>query len=146
MATSSVTFAQSNGGRNNGGNHPSREQMIENQANNIAKQLGLDAKTSKKFLSVYKSEQNDMRELMPKRGGMPPRGERPQGNPPSGKPGDMKQGEAPKGAQKGIPKMSEEDQKKMQNIKDKYNKKYSKFLTQEQIQKVYQLQRQRPKR
>ena len=83
---------------------------------------------------------------MPKRGGMPPRGERPQGNPPSGKPGDMKQGEAPKGAQKGIPKMSEEDQKKMQNIKDKYNKKYSKFLTQEQIQKVYQLQRQRPKR
>lgn len=150
MATTSVTFAQSNGARNNGGNRPSREQMIENQANNIAKQLGLDAKTSKKFLSVYKSEQNDMRELMPKRGGMPPRdgmpprGEHPQGNPPSGKPGDMKQGEAPKGAPKGMPKMSEEDQKKMKSIKDKYNKKYSKFLTQEQIQKVYQLQR--PKR
>ena len=147
LATSSMTFAQGYNpqGNNQRGNRPSREQMIENRANNIAKQLGLDAKTSKKFLSVYKSEQNDMMELMPRRGGMPPRGERPQGNPPARPQGEKPQGNPPSmngNRPMGRPQMSEEDKKKMYSLKQKYNKKYAKFLSQDQINKMYQLQEQ----
>lgn len=67
---STATFAQSN---SQNGNRPSPEAMMEQRANSIAKQMGLDAKTTKKFVSVFKSEQNDMRDVLPKRGGMPPR-------------------------------------------------------------------------
>lgn len=148
LATSSASFAQDNNSPrgNQGGNRPSREQMVERRANNIAKQLGLDAKTSKKFLSVYKKEQSDMMEQMPQRGGMPPRGERPQGMPPQG---ERPQGERPQGnppAMNGKPagshQMSADEKKKVDSIKQKYNKKYAKFLSQDQINKMYQLQEQ----
>lgn len=130
-AVSTASFAQD---ANRSSNRPSREQMVETQANNIAKLLGLDDKTTQKFLSVYKSEQEDMRQLMPPRGrgGMPPRGQRP----PEGQ--DLKQGK-PSG---NPPKMSEEDQKKIASLKETYNKKYSKFLSQEQITQMYKLQEQ----
>ena len=38
--------------------------------------------------------------------------------------------------------MSEEDQKKVASLKEEYNKKYSKFLSQEQITQMYKLQEQ----
>lgn len=76
-------------GYQNGGNRPSREQMVEKQANSIAQQLGLN------------------------------------GNKPMGR-----------------PQMSDEDKKKVETLKQKYNKKYAKFLSQDQITKVYQLQEQ----
>lgn len=143
LATSSATFAQDNNSPrgNQVGNRPSREQMVERRANNIAKQLGLDAKTSKKFLSVYKKEQSDMMEQMPHRGGMPPRGERPQGMPPQG---ERPQGNPPamNGKPSGSPQMSADDKKKVDSIKQKYNKKYAKFLSQDQISKMYQIQEQ----
>ncbi len=149
LAATNTTFAQND---NLGGNRPSREQMVEKRANSIAKQLGLDAKTSKKFLSVYKSEQNDMKELMPGRGGMPPRGnrpqggDRPQGNPPAQPQGDRPQGNPPSmngnTLGKSRPRISEDDKKKMESLKQKYNKKYAKFLSQDQITKMYQLQEQ----
>ncbi len=151
MATSSATFAQVNNsqGDNQRGNRPSREQRIEQGANNIAKQLGLDSKTSKKFLDVYKKEQNEMMEMMPRRGGgMPPRGERPQGNPPArpeGNPPARPQGNPPamNGNQpEGRPQMSEDHKKKIDSLKQKYNKKYAKFLSQDQISKMYQIQEQ----
>ncbi len=140
LATSSATYAQGNNlqGDNQRGNRQSHEQRIEQRANNIAKQLGLDTKTSKKFLDVFKKEQNDMMEMMPRRGGgMPPRGERPQGERPQGNPPAMN-GNQPGGR----PQMSEDDKKKMDSLKQKYNKKYAKFLSQDQISKMYQLQEQ----
>ncbi len=152
LATSGATFAQDNSRPDRqSGNRPSREEMVERRANNIAKQLGLDAKASKKFLSVYKKEQSDMMELMPgRRGGMPPRGERPQGERPQGNPPARPQGERPQGNPPsmngnpsfGRPQMSEENKKKVDSIKQKYNKKYAKFLSQDQINKMYQLQEQ----
>ena len=42
----------------------------------------------------------------------------------------------------GRPQMSDEDKKKVETLKQKYNKKYAKFLSQDQITKVYQLQEQ----
>lgn len=140
---STATFAQSN---SQNGNRPSPETMMEQRANSIAKQMGLDAKTTKKFVSVFKSEQNDMREVLPKRGGMPSRGERPQGNPPQGNPprGERPQGNPPSmngnsGKGMGRPQMSSEDKQKMAKVKEKYNKKYAKFLTQDQISQMYKL-------
>lgn len=142
MASTTITFAQDQ--KQDRGNRPSPEQMTEQQAQIIAKQLGLDEKTSKKFLSVYKSEQNDMRELMPRRGGMKPKGERPQGMRPQG---DRQQGNPPAdfkrgNGQRGNQPMSEETQKKVKELKEKYNKEYAKFLSQEQIEQVYKLQEQ----
>lgn len=128
---STATFAQNNSQK---GNRPSPEAMMEQRANSIAKQMGLDAKTTKKFVSVFKSEQNDMREVLPKRGGMPPKGERPQGNPPS------MNGKDGKGM--GRPQMSNEEKQKMAKIKEKYNKKYAKFFSQDQIKQMYKLQEQ----
>ena len=104
---------------NNREGRPSHEEMVERQASDIASQMGLDEKTTKKFLSVYKSEQSDMMELMPRPSGRPPRGEH-----------------------RGGPQMSEEDKKKMEEVKTKYRKKYSKFLSDEQIEQVYKLQQQ----
>ncbi len=128
---STATFAQ---GNSQNGSRPSPEAMMEQRANNIAKQMGLDAKTTKKFVSVFKSEQNDMRDVLPKRGGMPPQGERPQGNPPS------MNGNGNKGM--GRPQMSSEEKQKMAKIKEKYNKKYAKFFSQDQITQMYKLQEQ----
>ena len=131
-AVSTASFAQD---ANRSGNRPSHEQMVETQANNIAKQLGLDDKTTKEFLTVYKSEQEDMRQLMPRRGrgGMPPRGQQPKAN---GQ--DLEQGKPSRNP----PKMSEEVQKKIASLKETYNKKYSKFLSQEQISQMYKFQEQ----
>ncbi len=143
---STATFAQNNSEK---GNRPSPEAMMEQRANSIAKQMGLDAKTTKKFVSVFKSEQNDMREVLPKRGGMPPKGERPQGNPPQGNPpsGERPQGNPPSmngkdGKGMGSPQMSNEEKQKMAKIKEKYNKKYAKFFSQDQIKQMYKLQEQ----
>lgn len=153
LATSSATFAQDNNSQSDKqrDNRPSREEMIERRGDNIVKQLGLDEKTSKKFLTVYKKEQSEMMEMMPRRGGDKsqrgerPQGERQQGNPPARPQGEKPQGNPPSmdGNQSaGRPQMSEEDQKKMDSIKQKYNKKYAKFLSQEQISKMYQFQEQ----
>lgn len=78
--------AQAQNFEQNEGNRPSPEEMMEKRGSSIAQQLGLDKKATKKFLSVYKKQQTEMMQLMP-RGGMPPRGERPQGERP-----DMKKG------------------------------------------------------
>lgn len=131
------------------GNRFSPEAMIEQRANRIAQQMGLDTKLTKKFVSVYKSEQSAMRELMPQRGNRPPRGERPQGEPPRG---ERPQGNPPSmdgnSAQApGRPQMSDEDKEKMEKIKTKYEKKYAKFFSQEQIAQMRKFQQQdRPNR
>ena len=134
-ATTSSIYAQDNN-RNYRQDRPSPEQMIEQQANSIANQLGLNAKTSKKFLSVYKSQHNDMMQLMPRGGGMPPKGERQQGDRTQQR--QRPQGERPSGR----PQMSEANQKKMASLKEKYDKKYSKFLSQSQIEQMYKIQEQ----
>lgn len=138
---SGAAFAQNN---QQNGNRPSPETMMELRANNIAKQMGLDAKTTKKFVSVFKSEQNDMRDVMPKGGGRPPKGERPQGNPPQGnqQQGNQQQGNPPSMNGKERPQMSSEQKQKMAKIKEKYNKKYAKFFSQDQITQMYKLQEQ----
>ena len=130
--------AQAQNFEQNEGNRPSPEEMMEKRGSSIAQQLGLDKKATKKFLSVYKKQQTEMMQLMP-RGGMPPRGERPQGERPDMKKEGMKRdsiGRRPMGR----PQMSEADKQKMNEVKAKYDKEYAKFLTQDQLTQLGKLQ------
>lgn len=144
-AASSATFAQSH---QQNGNRPSREAMTEQRANSIAKQMGLDEKTTKKFVSVYKSQQSEMQKLLPQRGGRPEgrghvQGQQPQGECPQN--GQCPQGNPPAmngNGCNGRPQMSSEDKQKMEKVKTKYDKKYAKFFSQEQITQMYKLQEQ----
>lgn len=105
----------------------SREQLAKKQAQHISHDLGLDEKTSARFIDTYTQCQKEVWALGPR-----PR---------------FKKGEAASDAQteqqiKHRFEMSE----KILDIRQKYYKKYSQFLTQQQIQRVYELERQMMKR
>ncbi len=110
-----------------------REQLAEKQASYVVKQLGLDEATAKKFTDVYMRNQKEVWEAMPPR---PERG-------PQAAPG--------KNANQ-TPKTDAESEKqiknefamseKLLNIRQKYYKEYSKFLSQQQILRVYEIDRQ----
>lgn len=110
LATSMTSSAQET---KRGGNRPSREQMTESRANDIAKKLELDDATSQKFIAIYKSEQEEMRALRPKRG-----------------------------ETNGTGNTSAESQAKMAALKEKYDKKYGEILSQEKIAEMNQLREQ----
>ena len=105
----------------------SREQLAEKQAQYIAHDLGLDEKTSSKFTDTYTQCQKEIWALGPR-----PR---------------HKKGEVKTDAQTEQEiKQRFERSEKILNIRQKYYKKYSKFLSQQQIQRVYELERQMMKR
>ena len=105
----------------------SREQLAEKQAQYIAHDLGLDEKTSSKFTDTYTQYQKEIWTLGPR---------------PHHKKGEMKTDAQTEQEIKQRFEMSE----KILNIRQKYYKKYSKFLSQQQIQRVYELERQMMKR
>lgn len=112
----------------------SREQMAEAQAKHIAKELALDDATSKKFIETYQEYLKEVWANSPH-----PRFHKGQ---PQGQPQEP-QSEAD--AEKAI-KERFEHQQKMLNLRETYYKKYSQFLTQKQIQRVYELEQQAMKR
>ena len=105
----------------------SREQLAEKQAQYIAHDLGLDDKTSSKFIDTYTQFQKEVWALGPR---------------PHHKKGEMKSDAQTEQEIKQRFEMSE----KILNIRQKYYKKYSQFLTQQQIQRVYEIERQMMKR
>ena len=105
----------------------SREQLAEKQAQYIAHDLGLDDKTSSKFIDTYTQFQKEVWALGPR---------------PHHKKGEMKSDAQTEQEIKQRFEMSE----KILNIRQKYYKKYSSFLSQQQIQRVYELERQMMKR
>ena len=105
----------------------SREQLAEKQAQHISHDLGLDEKTSSKFIGTYTQCQKEIWTLGPR-----PR---------------FKKGEAASDAQtEQVIKQRFEMSEKILDIRQKYYKKYSQFLTQQQIQRVYEIERQMMKR
>ena len=105
----------------------SREQLAEKQAQYIAHDLGLDEKTSSKFIDTYAECQKEVWALGPRL--------------------HHKKGEVKTDAQTEQEiKQRFEMSEKILNIRQKYYKKYSQFLTQQQIQRVYELERQMMKR
>ena len=105
----------------------SREQLAEKQAQYIAHDLGLEEKASSKFIDTYTQYQKEIWALGPR---------------PHHKKGEMKTDAQTELEIKQRFEMSE----KILNIRQKYYKKYSKFLSQQQIQRVYELERQMMKR
>ena len=104
------------------------EQMVNMQANKIIGDLGLDDKTSAKFMDVYKkymTEMNDLRkEYMPKR--------------PDVKPEAGKARQKPTDAE--VDKMMRDrfkQSRKMLDIREKYYDEFCKFLSPKQVEKVY---------
>ena len=123
MTVSTSVFAQAA----NQKQRLSREQLAEKQAQYIAHDLGLDDKTSSKFIGTYTEYQKEIWALGPR---------------PHHKKGEMKSDAQTEQEIKQRFEMSE----KILNIRQKYYKKYSQFLTQQQIQRVYELERQMMKR
>ena len=123
MTVSTSVFAQAA----NQKQRLSREQLAEKQAQYIAHDLGLDDKTSSKFIDTYTQFQKEVWALGPR---------------PHHKKGEMKSDAQTEQEIKQRFEMSE----KILNIRQKYYKKYSQFLSQQQIQRVYELERQMMKR
>ena len=99
----------------------SREQLAEKQAQHIAHDLAFDEKTTVRFIETYTECQKEIWALGPR---------------PYHKKGEVKTDAQTEQEIKHRFEMSE----KILNIRQKYYKKYSQFLTQQQIQRVYEIQ------
>ena len=124
-----VAFSVAVSAQENSGQKPSkkqrmsREQMAEMQAKHISRQLGLDDATSQKFIETFSAYQKEVWAL------------RPQGK--HQKKAEMTDAEV----EKAIKDQFDHSQKIL-SLRQDYYKKYSKFLTPKQIQRVYELEKQ----
>ena len=105
----------------------SREQLAKAQANYIVRQLALDDATSGKFVSSYCNFLKELWALGPRMKQSP------------------KSGNTDVQAQQAITESFERSQKILA-LREKYYKHYSTFLTQKQIQRIYELERQMMRR
>lgn len=105
----------------------SREQLAETQARHIAQQLAFDDKTTAKFVDTYSRCQKEVWSLAPRK-------------------------RVGKGASKNDRETEEaieerfDRSQKLLDIRKKYYKEYSKFLTPKQIQRVYSIEKNMMKR
>lgn len=102
-----------------------REQLSEKQAKYIANDLSLDEETTAKFINTYTQCQKEIWAL----------GQRPRRN-------DNNNEEQ---IEQNIKKRFEMSEKIL-DIRQKYYKEYSKFMTQKQIQRVYEIEKNMKKR
>lgn len=100
----------------------SREQLAEKQAQHIAHDLAFDEKTTVRFIETYTECQKEIWALGPR---------------PYHKKGEVKTDAQTEQEIKHRFEMSE----KILDIRQKYYKKYSQFLTQQQIQRVYEIEK-----
>ena len=105
----------------------SREQLAEAQAKHISHELALDDATSKKFIETYLDYQKEVWALGPhlKR--------------------SQQANQTDAEAEQTIKQRMERSQKIL-DLREKYYKKYSQFLTQKQIERVYELEQKAMKR
>ena len=126
-----VAFSTAVSAQENNGQQPSkkqrmsREQMAAMQARHIARQLALDDATSQKFIETFCAYQKELWAL------------RPQGKGKHKNRAEMTDAEA----EKAIKDQFDHSQKIL-ILRQDYYKKYSKFLTPKQIQRVYELEKQ----
>ncbi len=105
----------------------SREQLAETQARHIAQQLAFDDETTAKFVDTYSRCQKEVWSLAPRK-------------------------RVGKGASKNDRETEEaieerfDRSQKLLDIRKKYYKEYSKFLTPKQIQRVYSIEKNMMKR
>ena len=100
----------------------SREELAEKQARHIAHELALDDVTSQKYVDTYKACQQEVWALGPK----------------------VKRHQADTATEAEAEQANKarfEQSEKILKIREKYYKEYSKFLTQKQIERAYELER-----
>lgn len=102
---------------------PNMEQLTKMQASRISQALGLDDKTSQKFIDTFCKCRKEMASTRPAR--------------PLKKRADMTDAEVDKAIRADF-----EQSRKLLDIREKYYKAYSKFLSPKQIQRVYDMERQ----
>ena len=105
----------------------SREQLAEAQAKHIASELGLDEGTTKKYVETFCDYQKEIWALGPRETGK--------------KKAEMTDAETDQEIQARF-----ERSEKILSIRQKYYKRYIKFLTPKQIDKAYKLEREAMKR
>ena len=98
----------------------SREQLAEKQAKHIAHELAFDETTTQQFIETYCAYQQEVWALGPRQKPEPTNDEE---------------------AEQAIKERFERSQQLL-DLREKYYEEYSKFLTQKQIQRVYELERQ----
>lgn len=98
----------------------SREQLAEKQAKHIAHELAFDETTTQQFVETYCAYQQEVWALGPRQKPEPTNDEE---------------------AEQAIKERFERSQQIL-DLREKYYEEYSKFLTQKQIQRVYELERQ----
>lgn len=118
IATCTVAFAQPQGKKQ----RMSREQLAEVQARHIAEQLAFSDDVTAKFVSVFCQQQQEIWALAPRLGRM-----------------------ATATDEEQIQQRFDRSEKILA-IRKKYYKEYSQFLTQAQIKRVYEIERQTMKR
>ena len=125
MGTASISA------QNNKRQRLTREELADKQARHIAQTMAFDEATTKQFVETYTACQKEIWALGPRM-----KGARKQAN-------TQQQTEAE--AKQDIALQFERSEKLLQ-IRQKYYAEYSKFLTQNQIKRVYVLERQMMKR
>jgi len=123
IATTGQAFAQPQDKKQ----RMSREQLAEMQARHIADEMAFDDVTTEKFINTYTSCQKEVWALHPQR--------------PHKDKGNKPEAMTEEQTEKAIKDRFEHSQKLL-DIRQKYYAKYSKFLTQKQIERVYQLEQQ----
>ena len=98
----------------------SREQLAEKQAKHIAHELAFDEATTQQFIETYCAYQQEVWALGPR---------------PKAEPANDEE------AEQAIRERFERSQQIL-DLREKYYEEYSKFLSQQQIQRVYELERQ----
>ena len=101
----------------------SREEIAEAQARHIAHELAFDDATAQKFIATYSEYQKEMWALGPKEHREPK--------------GEMTDAEAEQAI-----KQRFEHTQKILDLREKYYKEYSKFLSPKQIKRIYELEQQ----
>lgn len=122
MAT--TAFAQDD---NNGRKRITREQLAEQQAKHIANKLAFDSETTSKFVAAYTEYHKELWAMGPKAK------QRAKEN--------KEQKAAAEGETAGKVKKQMERSKKLMALKEKYYSKYAEFLTDKQIDRVYEIER-----
>lgn len=125
MAIMMVTFSIAAQAKDNDGKKQrmTREQMAEAQAKHIANEIALDDATTQKFVEAFTAQQKEVWTLFPK-------------NKDKKKKTDMTDAEAEK-----CIKDHFDQTQKILDIRKEYYQKYSKFLTQKQIMRVYEMEK-----
>lgn len=103
----------------------SREQMTETQAKHIAADLSLSSSVYDKFVTTYMNYKKELWAIAPKK---------------DRQKGKKKQSETEEEAAERMRQRFERSQKTL-DIRDKYYKEFSKFLTQRQIEQMYDKER-----